>query len=436
MGHPGRSALILPTRFDLMADALTRILFQKLVSMSGDDYEEGEIVIDKGRIVETRSGTSESFAGVTQDWSDCLILPGFVNAHCHLSLSGLQGKVARQERFVDWIESVVTENAALSWADRVEALHREARTLIESGVTALGDYFSYPELLVEYQTLPFRQLLFLETLGFQSALAGEKARSVEDLLQEHPAGAGSLIRLAVAPHAPYSVSPDLFKELKKLADKMNCRVSCHVAEVAAETQFLSQGEGDFLKLLHQREVYDPSWTPPGVSPVRYLEQLGVLQDMVTIHLNYLEKSDLNRLAESNASAVFCPGSTRWFGRRTWMPVKDLLDRGISVGLGTDSLASNDSLNFLYEIRLSEEMVPELHRSEILWLATVGGSQALNIEKLGLEPGQPADLIGFRFRSSEDDWWDLPFDRDRMQVDFSMVSGEFIFQKPNNKGRNQ
>ena len=402
--------------------------------MSGEDYENGELVIERGRIMEVRSGVSESFAGgVTLDWSDCLILPGFVNAHCHLSLSGLQGKVARQARFADWIASVVAENATLSWHDRVEAIHREAQTLIESGVTALGDYFSHPELLVEYQALPFRQVLFLETLGFQSGLAGEKTRSVAALLQEHPAGAGSLLQLAVAPHAPYSVSPALFKELKKLADKRDCRYSCHVAEVEEETRFLNQGDGDFLELLKKRGAYDASWTPPGVGPVRYLEQLGVLRDMMTIHLNHLEKSDVSRLAENNASAVFCPGSTRWFGRKTWMPVKDLLDRGISVGLGTDSLASNDSLNFLNEIRLVEEMVPELHRSEILWLATVGGSQALNIEKLGLEPGQPADLIGFRFNNSEEDWWDLPFGLDRRQVDFSMVSGEMIFQKPDNKG---
>ena len=419
-----------------MADSLTRILFQKLVTMSGDDYEKGELVIDRGRIVDVRSGTNESFAGITHDWSDCLILPGFVNAHCHLSLSGLQGKVARQERFVDWIESVVAENAALSWHDRVDALHREAQTLIESGVTALGDYFSHPELLVEYQALPFRQVLFLETLGFQSALAGEKARSVEALLQEHPAGAGSPIRLAVAPHAPYSVSPALFKELKKLADKLDCRYSCHVAEVEEETRFLSQGDGDFLELLKKRDFYDSSWKPPGVSPVRYLEQLGVLQDMMAIHLNHLEEPDLGRLAENNARAVFCPGSTRWFGRKTWMPVKDLLDRGISVGLGTDSLASNDSLNFLNEIHLVEEMVPELHRSEILWMATVGGGQALGLEHLGLEIGQPADLIGFRYRNSGQDWWDLPFDPDRSQVDFSMVSGQIIFQKSDNKGKNQ
>ena len=418
-----------------MTNSLTRILFQKLVTMNGDDYEEGEIVIAGGRIVEVRPGVSESFEGVTLDRSDHLILPGFVNAHCHLSLSGLAGKVSRQERFVDWIESVVAENAALPWQDRVDALRRAAKTLIESGVTALGDYLSHPELLVEYQSMPFRQVLFLETLGFQQEGAGPKAQSVATLLQEHPGRSGSKIQLAVAPHAPYSVSPALFKELKKLADKVGCRFSCHVAEVAEESQFLMSGDGGFLELLKKREVYDPSWEPPGVSPVRYLEQLGVLDNMLAIHLNHLEESDIDRLAGKNVSAVFCPGSTRWFGRKSWMPVRKLLDQGISVGLGTDSLASSDSLNFLHEIRLAEEMLSDLDRSEILWLATVGGSQALRLENSGIESGQPADLIGFRYRNAGEDWWDLPFDRDRRQVDFSMISGEAVFQNSDNPGIN-
>ncbi len=411
----------------MMADALTRVLFQKLVTISGDDYENGEVVIDRGRIVDMRSGISEPFSGTTHDKSDCLVLPGFVNAHCHLSLSGLKNKVFQQDRFIDWIESVVTENAALSWADRVSAMHTEAQTLIESGVTALADYFSHPELLVEYQNMPFHHVLFLETLGFQKEAAESKARELETLLQEHP-GAGSKMQLALAPHAPYSVSPTLFRELKKLADRMGCRFSCHVAEVAEETRFLRDGSGDLLELLNQRKVYDPSWTPPGVSPVRYLERLGVLRELVAIHLNCIDEEDSDRLAAHNASAVFCPGSTRWFGRKGWMPVRALLDKGIAVGLGTDSLASNDSLNFLNTIRQTEEMLPELHRSDILWLATAGGKQALGMNNIGIDPGREANLIGFRFRNKEEDWWDLPFDPERQQVDFTMVSGEIAFEK--------
>ena len=111
-----------------------------------------------------------------------------------------------------------------------------------------------------------------------------------------------------------------------------------------------------------------------------------------------------------------------------MPVRKLLDQGLAVGLGTDSLASNDSLNFLDEIRITEEIVPGLHRSEILWLATTGGKQALGLENIGVDIGREADLIGFRYRNQGEDWWDLPFEAERRQVDFSMVSGEIIFEK--------
>ncbi|NIQ00456.1 MAG: amidohydrolase family protein, partial [Nitrospinaceae bacterium] len=223
----------------------------------------------------------------------------------------MAGNISRQQRFVDWIESVVLQNKALSWQARIEAMHREAKTLIASGVTTIGDYFSHPELLAEYQTLPFRQELFLETLGFQREVAESRAGEVAALLEEHP-GHGNQIRLAVAPHAPYSVSPELFRRLKQLADQWHCRLSCHLAEVREEFQFLRTGRGDFLELLKSREVYDDQWSPPGVGPVTYLDQLGVLEGMTCIHLNHIDRRDLERLAQSHASAVFCPGSTRWF----------------------------------------------------------------------------------------------------------------------------
>jgi len=402
-----------------------RILFRKLVTMTGDDYEDGELIIGQGRIVEIRSDVSATFEGVTHDMSDCLILPGFVNAHCHLSLSALAGKIERRERFTDWIETVVTENNALPWPERVAAMHRQAETLIASGVTVLGDYLSHPELLVEFQALPFRQVLFLETLGFQHGVADSKAREVETLLQEHP-GRGGRIRLGVAPHAPYSVSPELFRHLRKLADQMDCPFSCHVAEVEEETWFLKTGKGDFRELLEKRSVFDPQWSPPDIGPVAYLDRLGVLEGMTAIHLNYLKEGDAELLGNKNAAAVFCPGSTRWFGRRQWMPVRELLDHGVAVGLGSDSLASNESFNFLHEIRLAEEMLPELHRSEILWMAIVGGSQALGLECSGLEAGRPADLIGFRYGNHKPEWWDVPFDSGVQEVVFSMISGEPIF----------
>ena len=187
---------------------------------------------------------------------------------------------------------------------------------------------------------------------------------------------------------------------------------------------MREGGGDFLDLLKNRGVYDDSWRPPGLSPVQCLAQWDVLDSMLCVHLNHAEQ-DLDLLAAHRVGAVFCPGSTCWFGRPTWMPVRALLDRGIPVGLGTDSLASNESMNFLREIRLAETMLPEVSRQEILGMATWGGSQALGLETGVLAAGRPADLIGFRIPKSGGFWADIPFTPEREAVDFLMIQGQVV-----------
>ena len=402
-----------------------RILFEQLVTMAGEEeYRQGEIIIEGDRVQAIRNGVSPSFAGQTIDLSGHLILPGFVNAHCHLALSGL--RIPRQPKFTDWIEKVVAANQALTWQKRIQGIHAGAATLVRSGVTTLADYLSHPDLLVEYSGLPFRQVLFLETLGFQSGQAAGIARHLDQIFQNH-APSGKMMRLGLAPHAPYSVSPALFKELRRLADHYHCPVSCHVAEVPEEAQFLKQGDGDFLDLLHRRGVYDSTWRPDGLTPVQYLAQLGVLDSLLCVHLNHVE-ADLDLLVERGAKAAFCPGSTCWFGRPVWMPVKALWDRGVPVGLGTDSLASNESLNFLREIRLAGTLLPEVSRRDILAMATRGGAEALGLECGVLAPGRPADLIGFRLPKSGGAWMDIPFAPERGAVDFSMIQGK-VYERP-------
>lgn len=405
-----------------MMTAMTRIriLFEHLVTMAGaGEYRHGEIVIEEGQVQTIRDGVSPSFVGKTLNLSDHLILPGFVNTHCHLALSALQ--IQKQPKFTGWIEQVVAANKALTWHNRIQGIHQGADTLVRSGVTTLADYLSHPDLLVEYSRLPLRQVLFLETLGFKSDQAASVAHNLDRIFKNHASSSGKM-KLGLAPHAPYSVSPALFKEIRRLADHYRCPVSCHVAEVPEEVQFLRQGDGDFQSLLKRRGVYDASWRPAGLTPVKYLAQMGVLDSMLCVHLNHVE-ADLDLLADRGAKAAFCPGSTCWFGRRAWMPVKALWDRGVPVGLGTDSLASNESLNFLREIRLAETMVPDMSRRDILTLATRGGAEALGLDCGVLAPGRPADLIGFRLTKPGGSWADIPFAPEREAVDFSMIQGE-------------
>lgn len=400
-----------------------KIKFGALLPMDGEVVENGELLIDKGVIQEIRPAQSP-LSATCLDLSDHLILPGFVNAHCHLSLSALQGKVSKCEKFTDWVRALLRENINTSRNDQVLALHKGAKEMLRSGVTTLADTLSEVELLTEYQGLPFRQVVLLEVLGFKSSMAQEVLDQVASVFAAQKLN-GPLFQLGLAPHAPYSVSPVLFRELKKLAARHDCLTSCHLAEFPEEVRFLKEGGGELQEFLEEKGVYDEDWNPPGKSPVRALDDIGVLDSLIAVHLNHIDQ-DLDRLQSKKVRALFCPGSTCWFGWTKIMPVRKLLDRGITVGLGTDSLASNDELNFLRELRIADELLKDVSRLEILKMATSGGASALGLPVGTLAPGRPADLIGFLVPEKPKSWSDVPFDPDRNSVDFSMVGGKMMY----------
>ena len=401
------------------------IRFRALVPMTDSEpIENGQLIVEQGRIREVISSWSLPPEGELIDLSDCLIFPGFVNAHCHLSLSILKGCIPRRGSFIDWARSMIKKNGTVIWEDRVFALHAQAEVMARSGVTALADFIPRAELAMEYSKLPFRQTLFLEVLGFLSSLARPITKDLELVLKQN-LGEIKRIRWGLAPHAPYSVSPRLFREVKRLANRYECPLSCHVAEFPEELQLLQNGSGAMKSFLVELGMYDSDWNPPAMSPALYLDSLGMLDSLAAVHLNLVE-ADLDLLESRGVKAIFCPQSTRWFGREKYTPVRDLLDRQMLVGLGTDSLASNESLNFLNEIRVAEEMLPDVSRKELLRMATRGGAEAVGMDCGVIEKGRPADLVGFRVREEFDDWYSVPFESGRIEADFLMVDGKQLF----------
>lgn len=410
----------------MLLQSYTKIRFGHLLPVQGEEMDNGELIIERGLIKEISRCTTETL-GSTIDLSDCLVLPGFVNAHCHLALSALQGKVPRLEKFTDWAENLVKQNITISQDERIKSLHRGAEEMIRSGVTTLADYLAQAELLAEYRSLPFRQLVFLEVLKLKSSAMPEVIANIERILGEYIPKDG-ILSLGLAPHAPYSVSPELFQALKQLAVKQGYPLSCHVAEFPEEVHFLREGGGDLYELFRRLNAYDEGWKPPGISPVQYLDSLGVLDSLLAVHLNYVAE-DVKLLRAKGVSAVFCPASTQWFGRKQYMPVRQLLDLGVTVGLGTDSLASNDALNFFKELRAASAMLPDVGKKEILDMATRGGAAALGLRTGVIAPGMPADLIAFRAaRPASGLWIDALFDPQRENVDFVMVGGKTVLIK--------
>lgn len=404
----------------------TRIKFRHLVTPTGDGASAGELIVEDGIIREVLTRPLESFEGETLDLSDCLVLPGFVNLHCHLSLSALKNRVPKTESMVDWIKSVLALNASLSLPERIKALRSGLDSQLRSGVTTLADYLAMPELLGEYSAIPLRLTVFLEVFGFDGNKAPAIAKTIKSNLAEL-CFKGPLFSVGLAPHAPYTVSPPLFKELRKIADASGLPFSCHVAEFDEEEKFIREGGGDIKKLLQGRGVFDEAWEPFGGSSSRYLDSLGVLDSMIAVHLNFVE-GDHDLLVSRKVAGVFCPGTARWFGRTKWAPVRQMLDRNILMGIGTDSLASNDSLNFFRELRIAGEALPEVSRREILDMATRQGAKALNLNTGELAPGFSADLIALKVDDEPANWLDPVFDPQRQEVDLSMVAGEVVFQK--------
>lgn len=393
--------------------------------MQGEAVRDGQLLIEGDRILSIEASSQGPADIRTLDLSDYFLLPGFVNAHCHLSLSALKGKLQKRERFTDWVRDLLRVNAAVTFSERLEAMREASQEMMRSGVTSLGDYLSQAELLPEYANFPFRQILFWETLGFKSDAATQIVARLEDLLDSFDAGSESL-RSGIAPHAPYSVSPELFKALRKLAKRHSAPWSCHVAEFPEEERFLKEGGGEMAAFLQERGALDPNWRPPGKGPVAYLDALGVLNQMTLIHANHMDMNDLDRIASNKASAVFCPGSSQWFGRRELLPIPELRARKIAVGLGTDSLASNESLNFLRELRIASATFPEISHRAWLEMATREGAKALGLNSGILAPGRPADVIGFRMPADVEDPETLPFEETRQNADFVMSRGKIVW----------
>jgi len=402
-----------------------RIQFSAALAMTGERLENGDIVIRGGIIQSIGERLKRPQEKQVIDLKDHLLLPGFVNAHCHLSLSCLKGKVSGKDNFFDWVRELLKKNAETPFMDKLSGIRNGAREMISSGVTTLADYISQAELFPEYIELPLRKILFLEAIGFHRNRVREVCKDIESILDSHDSHKNPIFQFGLAPHAPYSVSPYLFKALKEIAERRKLPFSCHVAEFAEEIRFLKEGGGELEGFLKERGVFDEQWKPPDQSSLKYLNSLKILEDMAAVHLNHIEDSDLKLMCENNAGAVFCPGSTQWFGRKQIPPLRRMLDLNLSVGLGTDSLASNDSLNFLRELRIAESMYSEVSRMEWLEMATRGGAKALGSAAGIISPGAPADLIGFRKGTGFNKLEDIPFEKDRNKVDFMMIDGKLI-----------
>ncbi|CAN5704425.1 amidohydrolase family protein [soil metagenome] len=317
------------------------------------------------------------------------ILPGLVNAHTHLELSWMRGQVAPSDSMPGWVERLMALRRTVGQEPSlpiVEAI-AEARA---AGTTLVGDITN---TLAAYAALADSQIsaaIFRELLGFNVADPTSVVAGVRSQLEELTPVA--LLRPSIVPHAPYSVSPELLGAIAAASGERP--VSIHLGESAEEMEFLQAGTGAWRNLLTSLRVWSQAWSPPGCSPVDYIEQHGLLHDrLVAVHCVQLGNADLHKLARAGATVVTCPRSNRWTGAGR-PPIERFYASGVRVAIGTDSLASVEDLNVFGELALMRELAPSIPARALLDSATRQGAAALRFgDQLGtIEAGKRAELI--------------------------------------------
>ena len=361
--------------------------------VSSDPVEDGAVVVSGNEIrdVGRYSEIKAAWSGEVVDNGQGAILPAFVNAHTHLELSAMRGRLSGHRGFVDWIRHLIELRNKISREQIGKAIRDELALMKKQGVGLVGDIGN-----TQASFQPCRDAKGIETVFFREFLGFNKTRTKE--------AGNTLFKIEgffdyddsfhLAAHSPYTVSEELFKSLKRWTYKRGKMLSVHLSESIEESEFLAGRNGLLKDLLAERSVWDEEFDPPGLSPIAYLDGLGILdENTICVHLVHLSQEDMRILAERRARCCLCPRSNL-FLRVGFPDIKGLLDQGISPALGTDSLASNNSLSMLDEIACVHKHEPGIPPDDILQMATLNGACMLDREyRLGsLAPGKDAAMI--------------------------------------------
>jgi cytosine/adenosine deaminase-related metal-dependent hydrolase len=342
-------------------------------------------------------------AAVWQE-SRAVLMPGLVNAHTHLELSGLRGAVAGGRGFVPWLDELLRVRAKRRPEEESEAIEQGVSELLGFGVVAVGEVCNGLKTVPALAGVPLVASVFHELLGRQRAAAEAAlaaAQAERAAYGPWPAG----IRYALAPHTPYTLHPTILQQVV-MASAHGERASrwptsLHLAEHAAERAFLTAGQGPFAEWIAQRGTSAVDWSPPGCDSVRYVDRLGVLGPQLTlVHLTDARPDELAIVAERGCAVVLCPRSNLHIELKL-PPLLDILRAGLRPGLGTDSLASNSSLDPLAEARALRQRFPTVPPLTLLAMATSWGADALGYgDQLGsLREGYSPGLLAFEHGAS-------------------------------------
>jgi cytosine/adenosine deaminase-related metal-dependent hydrolase len=323
------------------------------------------------------------------------LAPGFVNAHCHLDLSHLARQLPTGLSFTEWIDCII-EGRKVPAQQVSAAIEAACDELLASGTTSVIDVSVDGASYTPLQRRGISGAVCLEALGIDGSKADAAMERVDAVVRQiegeaekfYATGAthGSPLRIGFSPHAPYSTSGELYQHMFGRAVGEGRVLTTHVAETLDEQQFFRIAQGPIRDFYERRKIALAGFTGYDQSPITeilwewFAPWLSVEQAnsrLVLVHCNYPQGPDLDHLARFKPSIVYCPRSHAYFGHEEY-PLADLLKTGANLCLGTDSLASNDSLSMLDELRAARAAHPALDSATLFKMATINGRKALDI----------------------------------------------------------
>lgn len=398
-----------------------------VVTMNGAPIENGAVVVKGNKIAQVGRWPEvrADRGGEILDLGECALLPGLINAHCHLDYTALGGTIPRQKSFTDWIEAINERKASLRPADYLRSIAAGFWEAAAFGTATISNIETFPELLAGMARPPLRTWWFAEMIDVRAPRSA--AGKYEEIRGAFDRGGDWLGGIGLAPHAPYTSSANLYAEVAKTTQTHNVPVSTHLAESREEMQMFREGAGPLYAFMERlgRDMGDCG----AVTPVGHLLNLNVIDERwIIAHLNELTDGDFAQLAKARKfHVVHCPRSHSYFDH-TPFRLKELRDLGFNVCVGTDSLASNEDLSLFAELRQLSDVEPALSPRELFEMVTTNAAAALGqIGSLGrIEEGFTADLIALPCLAQGPQLFEalLKFQE---EVPWMMVDGQVVHQ---------
>jgi cytosine/adenosine deaminase-related metal-dependent hydrolase len=363
---------------------------------------EGAVALDDDgtvRLVGPRAAVRAELSAVPEERARGVLVPGLVNAHCHLELSALADTVPGGGGFIAWAQRFLKTVGETPRERRRVAAREAAAAAVRLGTAAIGDVGNTLDAAPAIGEARLHGVLFHELLGSREAKTGDAlADAARERAQvEAEAGWPTDLSYVRAPHAPYSVGPDLMRRIFAAAAAEKRATSIHVAEDEEELKLLRDGTGAWPAILAGMgaAMGFAASRAPGKSPVDYLASLGAFDGgppPLLVHMVHAGADDRRLAREAGATVVLCPRSNLHIGGRL-ADVPALLADGVPIALGTDSLASTPDLSLWGEMATLAAHFPSVPAARWLEAATRAGALAIGLPAHGtLAPGKRPGLL--------------------------------------------